>query len=166
VQELAETLGSFGETLYLNREEFLRDLGKHLGANRIGLTIPQRKALWQALGKRDENADICTTQTGKHKGSPEPDVLLRDTEIVPFGWGGRDKNHDAERQTVDAYYAAEIVPHVPDAWIDHSKTKVGHEIPFTRQFYTFAPARALTEIDADLNKLAGEIIDLLHEVEK
>ncbi|MEV5768634.1 class I SAM-dependent DNA methyltransferase [Micromonospora sp. NPDC052213] len=166
VQGLGEALDTFGDALYLNREEFLRELSKHLGARGIGLTAPQRKALWQALGERDENADTCTVQAGPEKGSPEPDTALRDTEMVPFGWGGHDKNHDAAGETIDAYYAAEIAPHFPDAWIDHAKTKVGYEIPFTRHFYTFVPPRPLAEIDADLNKVVAEIIDLLQEVER
>ena len=166
VQGLSETLETFGDALYLNREEFLGDLGEHLGSNGIGLTVPQFKALWQALSERDQNADICTVQVGKLKGSPEPDTTLRDTEMVPFGWSGHDKNHEAAHETIDAYYAAEIAPHLPDAWIDHTKTKVGYEIPFTRHFYTFVPPRPLAEIDADLNKLVGEIIDLLQQVEQ
>jgi type I restriction enzyme M protein len=166
VTGLREALLTFGDTVYLNREEFLRDVGKHFGSRGIALTVAQFKALWQAIGKRDEKADICRLQTGKEKGSPEPDPALRDTEIVPFGWGGRAKSHDAEHDSVDAYYAAEIAPHIPDAWVDHTKTKVGYEIPFTRHFYTFIPPRPLAEIDADLNRLAAEIIDLLKEVEK
>ena len=60
---------------------------------------------------------------------------------------------------------AAVIPHVPDAWIDESKTKVGYEIPFTRHFYKYVPPRPLEEIDADLNKLIREITELLREVE-
>jgi type I restriction enzyme M protein len=157
---LVDALRTFGDTLYLVREEFLRDLGKHLGAVGIGLSTPQRKALWQALGERDENADICTT-----KGWPEPDAGLRDTEIVPFGWGGHPKAHDAERDTIQAYVDAEVLPHVPDAWIDWDKIKVGYEIPFTRHFYEYVPPRSLEEIDADLEASVARILTLLREVE-
>lgn len=163
---LGETLDTFGEAVYLNREDFLHDLGKHLGTAGIRLTTPQRKALWQALGERDENADICIVQTGKLKGSAEPDPTLRDTEVVPFGWGGHKKKHDAVRETIEAYFANEVAPHVPDAWIDYDKTKVGYEIPFTRHFYTFVPPRPLAEIDADLNKVVDDILHLLREVER
>lgn len=166
MRKLAETLETFGEALYLNREKFLHDLGKHLGSSGLGLTLPQRKALWLALGERDENADICIIQTGKQAGSPEPDPTLRDTEMVPFGWGGHAKSHGAARETIEAYHVAEVVPYIPDAWIDHTRTKVGYEIPFTRHFYTFVPPRPLAEIDADLNKIVDEIMDLLKEVEK
>ena len=67
--------------------------------------------------------------------------------------------------TIDAYFTTEVLPHVPDAWIDDKKTKVGYEIPFTRHFYKYVPPRPLEEIDADLEKLVGEILVLLKEVE-
>src|SRR5699024_8756499 len=107
---------------------------------------------------------------GKHlgKGNIEPDPKLRDSENIPFGWNGTAKTAQADggaREVIDAYVAAEVLPHVPDAWIDHAKTKVGYEIPFTRHFYVYQPPRPLEEIDADLNKLVGEIMDLLREVE-
>jgi type I restriction enzyme M protein len=138
----------------------------HFGARNVHLTPAQFKALWQGIGVRDESADICVSQSGKDKGKPEPDTTLRDTEQVPFGWGGHAKSHDAQRETIDAYFVAEVAPYVPDAWVDHSKTKAGYEIPLTRHFYTFTPPRPLEAIDADLNRLAGEIIELLKEVEK
>lgn len=162
VDGLVGVLESFSDTLYLNREEFLRDVGKHLGSHGLGLTPPQRKALWQALSQRDENADVCTGA----KRNTEPDTGLRDTEIVPFGWGDNLKTHDAEKTTIQAYFDAEVAPHVPDAWIDWTKTKVGYEIPFTRHFYQYLPPRPLAEIDADLEASVKRILDLLREVEQ
>ena len=88
------------------------------------------------------------------KGEPEPDTSLRDTELVPFG------------RDIHEYFAAEVAPHVPGAWIDESKTKIGYEIPFTRLFYTYVPPRPLEEIDAELKQLTAEIIELLQEVER
>lgn len=158
---LVASLGTFCNVLYRNREDFMHDLGKHLGADGIRLTPVQRKALWQTLGKRDDDADICTDS----KGNPEPDIGLRDTEIVPFGWGDHQKSHDAKDQTISAYFETEVKPHVPDAWIDATKTKVGYEIPFTRHFYKYVPPRRLAEIDADLEKVVAEILVLLKEVE-
>jgi type I restriction enzyme M protein len=166
VDGLREALDAFSEAIYLSRDKFLLDLGMHFGARNVHLTPAQFKALWQGIGVRDESADICVSQSGKDKGKPEPDTTLRDTEQVPFGWGGHAKSHDAQRETIDAYFVAEVAPYVPDAWVDHSKTKAGYEIPLTRHFYTFTPPRPLEAIDADLNRLAGEIIELLKEVEK
>jgi type I restriction enzyme M protein len=99
-------------------------------------------------------------------GNPKPNAKLRDTENVPFTWGGNEDGADARDEVVAAYFEAEVAPHVPDAWVDSNKTKVGYEIPFTRQFYVYKPPRPLEEIDADLNKLVGEIMELLGEVER
>ncbi len=162
IEGLAASLGTFGSALYHNRENFLRDLGKHLGADDIRLTPTQRKTLWQTLGERDDNADVCTDS----KGNREADTGLRDTEIVPFGWGGHPKTHDAKNETIAAYFEAEVEPHIPSFWIDDSKTKVGYEIPFNRHFYRYVPPRPLTEIDADLDMVIAEIMTLLKEIEK
>ena len=87
------------------------------------------------------------------KGHPKPDASLRDTENVPL-------------EDVQAYFAREVAPHVPDAWVDEEKTKVGYEIPFTRHFYTYTPPRPLVAIDADLQRLGAEITDLLCAIVK
>jgi len=87
---------------------------------------------------RDENGQIMLASKGKLKGKPQPDSSLRDTENVPL------------HEDVDTYFTREVLPHAPDAWIDHEKTKVGYEIPFNRHFYVFEPPRPLAEIDADL----------------
>jgi type I restriction enzyme M protein len=65
---------------------------------------------------------------------------------------------------VDAYFAREVKPHVPDAWMDRSKDKVGYEINFNRHFYVFTPPRPLGQIDAELKAAEDEILRLLHEV--
>ncbi|MFP3675120.1 SAM-dependent DNA methyltransferase, partial [Bacillus sp. SIMBA_031] len=70
------------------------------------------------------------------------------------------------REEVQAYFEREVLPHVPDAWIDEAKTKIGYEIPFTRHFYKYVAPRSLEEIDTDLNKVISEITTLLAEVEK
>jgi len=87
---------------------------------------------------RDEQGMIVLGTKGKQKGKPQADTALRDTENVPLS------------EEVDAYFRREVLPHTPDAWIDDEKTKVGYEIPFSRQFYVFEPSRSLAEIDADL----------------
>lgn len=66
----------------------------------------------------------------------------------------------------EEYFKREVLPHVPDAWIDHSKTKVGYEIPFNRHFYRYELPRPLEEIEAEIKELEGEIITLLREVGK
>ena len=105
------------------------------------------KAVLAGLSERDETADVCG-------GAPDPerDADLRDTENVPL------------KDDIHAYFEREVLPHVPDAWIDEDKTKKGYEIPFTRHFYRYTPPRALNEIDADLKRLSGEIQAMLREI--
>ncbi|WP_097921669.1 class I SAM-dependent DNA methyltransferase [Streptomyces sp. wa1063] len=167
VPALVEALGSFGEQVYLNREEFLHDLGKHLREFPVALTAAQRKTLWQTIGEREDDADVCRYTSGPHKGEIEPDPALRDTENIPFGWGGRPKTHDAAEETIDAYIEAKVKPHVTDAWVDKTKKpRTGYEIPFSRHFYDYLPPRPLEEIDIDLNRVVGEIMEMLREVER
>ena len=152
---------------YSDRAVFLPVLRKHLKATGLTLATPAFKALWLALSERDGHAEICTDG----KGKPEPDTSLRDTENIPFGWAipgedGDSQHGEANRdEIIAAYFAHEVRPHVPNAWIDHAKTKTGYEIPFTRHFYKYVPPRPLEEIDADLEILVAEIMGLLREVE-
>ena len=87
---------------------------------------------------RDAEGQPVLAQKGKGKGKPVPDPALRDTETVPLA------------EDIEAYVAREVLPHMPDAWVDEARTRVGYEIPLTRHFYVFEPPRALAEIDADL----------------
>ncbi|MFD9829020.1 N-6 DNA methylase [Tsukamurella tyrosinosolvens] len=109
------------------------------------------------------------TETGKvsrdRKGNPKPDTKKRDTENVPFTYGGNADGEASRDATIKQYFETEVLPHVPDAWIDEKKTKVGYEIPFTRHFYKYVPPRPLAEIDADLEKQVAKIMNLLREVE-
>jgi type I restriction enzyme M protein len=101
---------------------------------------------------RDEQGRIVVGVKGKQKGHPQPDSALRDTENVPL------------REDVDEYFRREVLPHAPDAWIDPDKTRVGYEIPFNRHFYVFEPPRPLSEIDADLEKVAARIKAMIEEL--
>ncbi len=101
---------------------------------------------------RDEAGVVVRGTKGKMKGKPMPDPALRDTENVPLG------------EEVEAYFKREVLPHAPDAWIDHEKTKVGYEIPFNRHFYVFQPPRELAEIDADLKVVTANIQRMLAEL--
>jgi type I restriction enzyme M protein len=94
---------------------------------------------------RDEAGKVVLGSKGKLKGKPQPEASLRDTENVPLD------------EDVDTYFRREVLPHAPDAWIDHDKTKVGYEIPFNRHFYVFQPPRALAEIDAELKQTTDRI---------
>ena len=89
---------------------------------------------------RDENGEIV-----RKKGKSVADAALRDTENVPLV------------QDIDAYFAREVLPYAPDAWIDKKKTKVGYEIPMTRYFYEYQPPEPVEEIAARLHALERDI---------
>jgi type I restriction enzyme M protein len=97
---------------------------------------------------RDEQGEIV--RDGKGRVKPDPD--LRDTENVPL------------KEDILTYFAREVLPHVPEAWLDQARSKVGYEIPFNRYFYRYTPPRDLEEIDAELQTLGREIMELLAEV--
>jgi type I restriction enzyme M protein len=168
IRDILSTLEGRGR--YMDREAFEADIDR--AAKRFGtrLPMPIKKAIFAALGERDAKAEICRDG----KGRPEPDSELRDTENIPLPSGtalplpmkfGPDMPNDdlvrAMMPAIDAYIAAEVLPHVPDAWVDYSKTKIGYEIPINRHFYVYKPPRPLGEIETDITKLEGEIADLL-----
>ena len=103
---------------------------------------------------RDADGAVVMGTKGKQKGRPQPDAALRDTENVPLA------------EDVGAYFAREVLPHAPDAWIDDEKTKVGYEIPFNRHFYVFQPPRPLAAIDADLKVVTDKILQMLGGLSK
>ncbi len=98
---------------------------------------------------RDEQGNIVLNTKGKNKGKPMADASLRDTENVPLS------------DDIETYFKREVLPHAPDAWIDHEKTKVGYEVPFNRHFYVFEPPRPLAEIDAELKQVTDRILTMI-----
>jgi type I restriction enzyme M protein len=106
------------------------------------------KGLWSAVSVSDPEGEVQRAKDG----TPLADPDLRDYENVPLD------------EDIDTYFAREVTPHVPDAWIDRDKTKIGYEIPFTRHFYVYTPPRPLAEIDAELRELEAQIQKLLGEV--
>ena len=110
--------------------------------------------------------DMNGNRVVDRKGKSKPDSKKRDTENVPFTYGGSTAGTAGMPEVIQAYFDAEVRPHVPDAWIDWTKTKTGYEIPFTRHFYKYVPPRPLAEIDADLEKQVAKILDLLRLVEQ
>lgn len=155
-------LNTFTEEKLLSRDSFLKAFTAKLNAASapVKLTAAQQKLIIKHLGEHDEEAEICLHSSGKDKGKPEANPDLRDNENVPL------------TESIDEYFTREVLPHVPDAWIDTSKTDerdgqvgiVGYEIPFNRHFYEYQPPRALAEIDADLDEVSAEIMQLLQEV--
>jgi type I restriction enzyme M protein len=134
--------------LFKDRIAFLKELKAIDQKSGVRLSAPELKAILEALSEKDESAEICRDS----KGNPEADSDLRDTENVPL------------KENIEDYYKREVLPHVPDAWIDHSKTKVGYEIPLNRHFYRYEPPRALEEIAAEVKVLEREIVAMLAEI--
>lgn len=134
--------------LVKNREEFIESLKEAFKNAKLSIPAPLFKAILMALSERDETADICTDK----KGNPEPDPELRDYENVPL------------KEDIHKYMKREVLPHVPDAWVDESKTKIGYEINFNRYFYKYTPPRPLEVIEAELKQIETEIAAILSEV--
>ncbi|MEU9828525.1 type I restriction-modification system subunit M [Micromonospora chersina] len=126
-----------------SRAEFamkLNGLGK--------LPAAVEKAVWESFSVTGPNGEVQTDR----KGKPLPDADLRDNENVPLG------------EDIQDYLKREVLPHVPDAWIDETKTKIGYELPVNRHFYVYTPPRPLAEIDAEIKAAETEIQALLREV--
>ncbi len=152
-----------------------------LKATGIGLDATAKKQITAAVSWKNPKAEKVIKKV--HKNTPAnslyglflvagkiveyiPDSDLRDNENVPL-----DPSQPVNAVN-EAYFTAEVAPHVPDAWIDGGKVDaidgeigiVGYEIPFNRHFYTYTPPRDLAEIDAELDAVSAEIMALLQEV--
>jgi type I restriction enzyme M protein len=151
---------------FATERELIKLLGP-LTAN-LGLAPSAQKAIWAGLAVRDEEAPVIADR----RGNPKPDPELRDNENVPLPAVAVEFEEDpterfetlAYRSAVDDYMRDEVLPYVPDAWVDHGRTKIGYEIPLTRHFHRYVPPRPLEEIDAEIKALEGEIQGLLDEV--
>ena len=127
--------------------------------SRVEDLLHERKSRWKAteqklfrsvLSQKDPEGEPVA-KGGRDDGY-EPDADLRDFENVPL------------KDDIDAYFEREVRPHVPDAWMDRAKDKLGYEINFNRHFYKYTPPRPLEEIDAELKQAEEEIMRLLREV--
>src|SRR5690625_1900513 len=136
------------DVLYKNRAEFIKKLKKLFKDQDIKLGAALLKGILNALSEKDETADICTDS----KGNPEADTDIRDTENVPL------------KEDIHVYFDGEVKPHVPDAWIDETKTRIGYEIPFTRHFYKYTALRSSTEIMDEIKGLEESILEKLKKV--
>jgi type I restriction enzyme M protein len=134
-----------GAVVVTNRNSFEKLLRAAFLKGKLDVPGPAFKAVMSALSERDETADVCADS----KGRPEPDAELRDNENVPL------------KEDVQVYFKREVLPHVPDAWIDDAKTKLGYEIPFTRHFYEYKALRPLAEIEGEIRTLEAQIQDML-----
>lgn len=157
-QKMRKTLGSKRKELsQAHIDDITRIFGDFVEVERDGVPISRifpneafgYRTITVERPLRDEQGQVVRVARGRAKGQPQPDTSLRDTENVPL------------MEDVDTYFRREVLPHAPDAWIDHEKTKVGYEIPFNRHFYVFQPPRPLAEIDAELKTVTDRIVAMI-----
>lgn len=162
-----------GKVQLINAVDFYKKMSKSLGDKRNELSDEQIKEITEIYGafkesehckifdNKDfgyakvtverpliENGEVVTDRSGK----PKPDSSLRDTENIPL------------KEDVQGYMEREVLPHVPDAWVDEKKTKVGYEINFTKYFYQYKPLRSLEEIRADILALEEQSEGLIKAI--
>ena len=154
-EAIRSMLKALPDKLSKDRAKFVLALDGAAARAGLKLAAPIRKAILAALGEHDETAEICLDA----QGNPEPDPELRDYENVTLG------------ERIEDYFAREVTPHVPNAWInmavrdekDGQVGRVGYEINFNRYFYKYVAPRPLEEIDAEIRALEAEIADSLRE---
>lgn len=146
-QQLTAAVTSILDTPVDAEKEAEKALKEQLSETWSNLKAPARKALLAALAVRDDSAPPVTGRGGK----VETDADLRDNENVPLG------------EDIDDYMSREVLPYAADAWVDHDKTKIGYEIPFTRHFHVYVPPRPLADIDAEISTLQKHLLNLLSE---
>jgi len=126
---------------------------------RIAALLHEHQSRWKKVEQKlfrdvftEKDAEAEPVRKDGRENSYEPDPELRGFENVPL------------KDDVDAYFEREVRPHVPEAWLDRDKDKIGYEINFNRHFYEYTPPRPLEEIDGDLKKAEEKIVRLLREV--
>ena len=157
-QKMRKSLGSKRKELSPEHiEEITRIFGNFKKVTKDGVPISRifknedfgYRTITVERPERDAKGKIVLGTKGKGKDKPVPDSDLRDTENVPLS------------EDVETYFKREVLPHAPDAWIDHEKTQVGYEIPFNRHFYVFQPPRPLSDIDAELKGVTDRILKMI-----
>jgi len=149
--EILLALKDIKSSKIMSRREFKKELDQ-----KIKLSTSQFKLIQKHISEHDDEAELCKDSKGKLEANAD----LRDYENVPLA------------EDIYKYFKREVTPHVPLAWIDEKKRDakdgevgiVGYEIPFNRHFYEYTPPRELEEIDAELETLNAEIMEMLREI--
>ena len=168
IDEIYGETGHFG-SLYDQWFDSEEEMAEALGADHHGGGVPFE--LFNEMLKASQQPHPDGVLVTK-KGNPVADSDLRDNENVPLPSGALPWVFDVSDRlqepaftgAIDDYFKSEVLPYVPDAWVDYDKTKIGYEIPLTRHFYKYVPPRPLSEIDAEIKQLEAEIQSLLSEV--
>lgn len=146
--QIIEALLSMRDEVYMKKEEFIRELDRACNESNVKLSSSLKTAIIKSFSERDAEAEVCRDKRGNLESDPD----LRDNENIPL------------KENIEDYFAKEVSPNVPDAWIDDSKTVIGYEIPFTKIFYNYVPPRKLEEIETDIKEIDTKISTLLKEV--
>ncbi|TXD53650.1 class I SAM-dependent DNA methyltransferase [Polaribacter sp. IC063] len=162
-----------GKVQLINAVDYFKKMSKSLGDKRNELSDQHIQDITKLYGDFEENkhcklfdntdfgyakvtVERPVLKNGKivkdSKGNPKPDSKLRDTENIPL------------KEDIASYMKREVLPHVPDAWVDEKKTKIGYEINFTKYFYQYKPLRSLSEIKTDILALEKETDGLIKTV--
>ena len=163
-----------GKVQLINAIDFSKKMSKSLGNKRNEITKKQIAEITKIYGEFQANeyskifdnkafgyAKVTVERPERNtkgqvvtdkKGNPKPDSSLRDTENIPL------------TMDIQEYMEKEVLPHVPDAWVDHSKTNIGYEVNFTKYFYQYKPLRSLEDIRKDIMAIEQETDGLLKEV--
>ncbi len=149
-QKMDKSLGNKRKKIIENGNEngigFITQLYGNFEENEFSKILPNDYFAYHRITVEQpliENGKIV-----KSRNKPKADSSLRDYENIPFL--RKDTNGELVPQTIEEYFEREVKPHLPDAWIDEKKTKIGYEINFTKYFYEFKPLRSLEEIKADI----------------
>jgi type I restriction enzyme M protein len=141
----------------LKHQSFKSQADAEAALAKFELSAKEITATLKAIASTDEAAEISINK----KGQIEPDPDLRDGEIMPLSEGFLELDEKARLNQLEvlaeSHLATEIAPFVPDAWIDHSKTKIGFEIPFMRQFYSYKEPRLVQQVKEEIESLESEI---------
>ena len=148
-QKLADTLGT---EIFNDYNQFLPLLNKTIKELKLDLDTKALKTLLDAISWKNEAAEPVIKKTEKGVTTYEPDSDLRDTENVPLN------------QDIHDYFQREVLQHIPDAWLDETKTVKGYEISFTRYFYNYVPPRSLEDITAEIFALEQETDGILKQI--
>lgn len=164
------TLAKLPKDRFTDRDQFVALVDKAMDQIKkdtdVKISVSLRRAIIDAMSERDPDAPICLDSDG----NPEADSSLRDTESVPLDY--LDEENIPASQKVHEFFAREVEPHVPEAWVNESICDekdgevgvVGYEINFNRYFYTYQPPRALEKIEADIKAVEQDVLRLLQEV--
>ena len=160
-QKMDKSLGNKRKKIVENGNEkgigFITQLYGNFEENEFSKILPNEYfAYWRVTVEqplRNEKGEVVKDK----KGKPKADSKLRDYENIPFL--KKDEDGKLVPQTIEEYFEREVKPHLPEAWIDEKKTKIGYEINFTKYFYEFKPLRSLEEIKADILALEEKTLE-------